>query len=195
MFSKLDQLNKLDARMAKCSQCALRSNCTQVVFGAGSAEAQIMFIGEAPGKKEDELGIPFVGSSGRILDKMLVDIHIKREDVYVTNVCKCRPPENRDPLPEEINACWPWLEKQIEIIDPKIIIPLGNYALNYFLPDAKISQVHGKVLELAIPKIGTRKIFPIHHPAAARQNKKTRALFNTDFQKIPTLLGKIESAE
>jgi uracil-DNA glycosylase family 4 len=195
MLSKKDPLEKLNKKMSACTSCALRSGCTQVVVGAGSAEASIMFIGEAPGKKEDEVGLPFVGSSGRILDNMLAGINIQREDVYVTNICKCRPPENRDPLPEEITQCWSWLEKQITIIDPKIIITLGKYALNYFLPDAKISQVHGKVLEIEIPKIGKRKLFPIHHPAAARQNKKTRTLFKEDFQKIPALLGKIESAE
>lgn len=221
MKSKLQQLNDLNRMMSSCTGCSLRSGCTQVVFGVGNPAAEIMFIGEAPGKKEDELGIPFVGSSGRILDKMFANINIKREDVYphtkntanknsdkkiisspknnnfgvgvyLTNVCKCRPPENRDPLPEEVAQCWPWLEKQIKIIDPKIIVTLGKYALNSFLPNAKISQVHGKVLEIELPKIGNRKIFPIYHPAAARQNKKTRALFEEDFQKIPHILTKIK---
>jgi DNA polymerase len=190
MLNKQEQLEKLNKKMSACDSCILRAGCSCVVFGAGNPEAQIMFIGEAPGKKEDETGQPFVGSSGRILDNIFANINIKREDIYLTNICKCRPPKNRDPLPEEIAQCWPWLEKQIAIIDPKIIIPLGKYALNCFLPDAKISQVHGKVLEIAISKIGKRKIFPIHHPAAARQNKKTRALFEEDFQKIPCLLKK-----
>lgn len=174
--------------MSACSKCSLRENCSRVVFGAGNPEAKIMFIGEAPGKKEDELGIPFVGSSGKILDKMFESIKIKREDVYLTNICKCRPPENRDPLPEEIQECWPWLEKQLEIISPKIIITLGKFALNSFLPEAKISQVHGQLINIEIEKIGKIKLFPLHHPAAARISRKTRALFEEDFQKIPTLL-------
>ncbi|EKE19859.1 MAG: hypothetical protein ACD_8C00094G0003 [uncultured bacterium] len=187
-MNKTEQLTKLNDKMSKCSKCALHSNRGHVVFGTGNPEAKIMFIGEAPGKKEDELGIPFVGSSGRILDKMIESIKMKRQDVYITNICKCRPPENRDPLPEEIQECWPWLEKQIEIIDPKIIVTLGKFALNSFLPVAKISEAHGKIIETKIPKIGNIKIFPLHHPAAARINKKTRAIFEEDFKKIPKLL-------
>ncbi|KKP90319.1 MAG: Phage SPO1 DNA polymerase-related protein [Candidatus Moranbacteria bacterium GW2011_GWC2_37_73] len=174
--------------MSVCNNCKLRKNCSHVVFGAGNPEAKIIFIGEAPGKKEDELGVPFVGSTGRILDKMLASIKIKREDVYLTNICKCRPPENRDPLPEEVAECWPWLEKQIAIISPTIIITLGKYALNSFLPTAKISEVHGKIIDVEIKKIGKIKLFPLHHPAAARINRKTKALFEEDFQKIPNLL-------
>ena len=178
--------------MLACSQCVLRSGCSRVVFGAGNPEAEIMFIGEAPGKKEDETGQPFVGSSGRILDKMLADMHIKRENVYITNICKCRPPKNRDPLPEEIKSCWPWLEKQIAIIDPKVIITLGKYALNCFLPTAKISKVHGHIISLNIKKIGSINLLPFYHPAAARINKKTRTLFNEDFQKIPKIIQQIK---
>ncbi len=185
---KKESLEKLNKKISKCNKCILRSNCSHVVFGEGNPEAKIMFIGEAPGKKEDESGVPFVGSSGKILDKMLEQIKIKREDVYLTNICKCRPPENRNPLPAEVTECWPWLEKQIEIINPKIIVTLGKYALNSFLPTAKISEVHGQLTEINLPKIGTIKIFPIHHPAAARQNKKMRALFEEDFQKISKLI-------
>ncbi|PIP26970.1 MAG: uracil-DNA glycosylase [Candidatus Moranbacteria bacterium CG23_combo_of_CG06-09_8_20_14_all_39_10] len=192
MQSKMQKLNKLNEQMQQCAKCALRKSCSRVVFGEGSAEAEIMFIGEAPGKKEDETGQPFVGSSGRILDKMLADIHIGRKDIYVTNVCKCRPPENRDPNPEEIQMCWPWLEKQIKIINPIIIITLGKYALNYFLPSAKISAVHGQIINIDIKKIGKINLFPLHHPAAARISKKTRALFNADFKKIPNILEKIK---
>lgn len=174
--------------MLRCSKCILRSDCSRVVFGDGNPDAQLMFIGEAPGKKEDELGIPFVGSSGKILDKMFESIKIKRGDVYLANICKCRPPENRNPLPEEIQECWPWLEKQIEIINPAIIITLGKYALNCFLPEVKISETHGKVVNINIKKIGKIKLFPLHHPAAARCNRKTRAMFTEDFNKIPKLL-------
>lgn len=187
---KKEQLKKLNQRVSACKKCILRKDCSRVVFGDGNPEAKIIFIGEAPGKKEDELGIPFVGSSGRILDKMLESMKMKREDVYVTNICKCRPPENRDPLPEEIEECFGWLEKQIEIIKPRIIVTLGKFALNSFLPNAKISEVHGKILEIRLPKIGKQEIFPLHHPAAARINKKTRAIFEEDFKKIPKLLQK-----
>lgn len=191
-LSNHSHLEKLNKKMSACSACDLHAGCTQVVFGSGNPEAEIMFIGEAPGKKEDETGTPFIGSSGRILDKMLAEMHIKRADVYLTNICKCRPPENRDPLPEEINMCWPWLAKQIAIINPKIIITLGKYALNYFLPSAKISEVHGQVIKVDIKKIGKINIFPLHHPAAARQNRKTRALFEQDFKKIPKIIQKIK---
>lgn len=188
MEIKKNKLDNLGSRMSSCSRCKLFSNRRRVVFGAGNPDAEIIFIGEAPGKKEDELGIPFVGSSGKILDKMLASIKMKREDVYVTNICKCRPLENRDPLPEEIQECLPWLEKQIEIIDPKIIVTLGKFALNSFLPIAKISEVHGTIIETNIPKIGKVSLFPLHHPAAARINRKTRELFEADFKKIPNLV-------
>ncbi len=194
-MTKANQLEKLNLEMSQCSKCALRAGCQRVVFGDGNPQAKIMFIGEAPGKKEDELGIPFVGSTGRILDKMLESIQLRREDVYLTNICKCRPPENRDPLPTEIQTCSIWLEKQIQIINPKIIITLGRFALNYFLPQAKISAVHGIILEINTEKIGTIKIFPLHHPAAARINRQTRALFTQDFQKIPTILKQIKKEQ
>ncbi|EKD46902.1 MAG: hypothetical protein ACD_67C00024G0009 [uncultured bacterium] len=176
--------------MMTCSKCALCKKRGQIVFGTGNSDAKIIFVGEAPGRKEAELGIPFVGSSGIILEKMLASVQIKREDVYLTNICKCRPPENRDPLPEEIQECRPWLEKQIGIINPKIIITLGRFALNSFLPDVKISEVHGQTIEIKIPKVGKVNIFPSYHPAAARINRKTRALFEEDFKKIPKLLKK-----
>lgn len=188
MLSKQEQLTRLNKKMLQCSRCALCLNREHVVFGDGNPEAQLMFIGEAPGKKEAELGIPFVGSSGRILDKMLASIKIKREDIYLTNICKCRPPENRDPLPAEVSECWPWLEKQIEIINPEIIVTLGRYALNCFLPEAKISEIHGQVINVKLKKIANRKLFPLYHPAAARISRKTRALFEEDFRKIPSLL-------
>jgi DNA polymerase len=191
-MSKKAHLEKLNKKIEQCSACTLRANCARVVFGEGNPEAKIIFIGEAPGKKEDETGRPFVGSSGKILDTMLESIKINREDVYLTNICRCRPSENNDPEPEEIKACWPNLEKQIAIIDPKIIVTLGKYALNAFLPEAKISEVHGKIQEIELTKIGKRKIFPSYHPAAARQNKKTRTLFQDDFQKIPKILNKIK---
>ena len=194
-MTKADQLKKLNTEISACTQCTLRSGCQRVVFGAGNTQAEIIFIGEAPGKKEDELSTPFVGSTGRILDKLLETIQLRREDVYLTNLCKCRPPENRDPLPAEIQTCSAWLEKQIQLINPELIVTLGRYALNYFLPQAKISQVHGDISEINIEKIGKVKIFPLHHPAAARINRKTRAIFVEDFQKIPNILNQIKKEQ
>ena len=174
--------------MSACSQCALRCGASRVVPGAGNPDARIMFIGEAPGKKEDQLGVPFVGAAGKFLDEMLASIKLKREDVYIANVCKCRPPENRDPLPEEIKLCWPWLEKQIAIIDPQIIITLGRHSLNRFLPDAKISEAHGQTFEINLPRIGKRKLFALYHPAAALYNGSMREILKKDFKKIPKIL-------
>jgi len=187
-MNKETQLEKLNKQMSQCKKCALRAGCSRVVFGDGNPAAKILFIGEAPGKKEDELGIPFVGAAGKFLNEMLATIKLRREDIYIVNVCKCRPPENRDPLPEEIKSCWPWLEKQIEIIDPKIIVTLGRHSLNRFVPDAKISEAHGKVFEINIPKIGKRKIFALYHPAAALYNGSMRKTLLADFKKIKKLL-------
>lgn len=194
-MTKRERLDQLNASMSVCSNCALHCGASHVVPGDGNPDAQIMFIGEAPGKNEDLQGIPFVGSSGKILEKMFESIKLKREDVYLTNICKCRPPENRDPLPEEIAACLPWLEKQIQIIDPKIIVTLGKFALTSLLPTAKISELHGKILEVDFKKIGKKKILSIYHPAAARCNRKTKALFEADFQKIPQILVQLKKEQ
>lgn len=191
-MDKKQRLEKLNKQMSDCSKCTLQCDASRVVFGDGNPEAEIMFIGEAPGKKEDETGMPFMGSSGIILNKILAEINIKREDVYLTNILKCRPPKNRDPLPEEVTECWPWLEEQIAIIKPKVIITLGKHALNSFLPDKKISEVHGQLIKMDFPKIGKINLYPLHHPAAARQNRITRALFHEDFHKIPTILKQLK---
>lgn len=190
-MNKKEKLEKLNALMIMCSKCNLRKNCTQVVPGDGSAEAKIMFIGEAPGKKEDKQGVPFVGAAGKFLSEMLSNINLKREDVYIANVCKCRPPENRDPLPEEIAICWPWLEKQIEIINPKIIITLGRHSLNRFYPEAKISETHGIVFIKTFPNIGKRHFYALYHPAAALYNGSMRQILINDFKKIPKILKNI----
>ncbi len=186
--SKQEQLNELNDRMMKCSQCALHSTCRTVVPGEGSAEAEIMFIGEGPGQKEDELGRPFVGAAGKFLDEMLATINLKREKVYIANVIKCRPPGNRDPLPEEAEACWPWLIEQIKIINPKLIVLLGKHAMERFLPNQKISQIHGKALRRNIPEIGTQVFYALYHPAAALYNGGMRSVLIEDFKKIPAVL-------
>jgi DNA polymerase len=188
----LDELNK---SIRECSKCALRKSCIQVVPGDGSAQAQIMFIGEGPGKKEDELGLPFVGSAGKFLDEMLGTIKLKRTDVYIANTVKCRPPENRDPLPNEKNACWPWLLKQIKIIQPKLIVTLGKHSMEIFLPNFKISQIHGRALRREIPEIGKQIFFVLYHPAAALYNGSMREILIKDFKKIPKVLELLEKEE
>ena len=192
-MSKHSQLQKLNNEMSACSQCALRAGCTRVVPGAGSAEAEIMFIGEAPGKKEDELGVPFVGAAGKFLDEMLASIKLKCEDVYIANVCKCRPPENRDPSPEEIATCWPWLLQQIRIIQPKLIVTLGRHSMERFLTGGKISEMHGTLVQKTISGVGKQNFYTLYHPAAALYNGSMRKTLLEDFSKIPKVLKKIKS--
>jgi len=175
----------------KCS-CALRIQATRAVPGEGSADADIVFIGEAPGKNEDLQGKPFVGAAGKFLAEMLAAIDLKREDIYITNVVKYRPPENRDPSPEEIDACMPWLHTQIRIIRPKIIVTLGRHALGHFIPGKKISEAHGQAFRRTFDDIGEQIFFALYHPAAALYNGGMRATLINDFKKIPALLEKIK---
>lgn len=190
--TNLEQLNK---KMLACSQCALRAGCNQVVPGAGNPEAEIMFIGEAPGKKEDALGVPFVGAAGKFLDEMLATIKLRREDIYIANVCKCRPPENRDPLLEEIATCWPWLLEQIRIIRPRLIVTLGRHSMERFLVGQKISQIHGTLIIKTIPGIGEQNFYVLYHPAAALYNGSMRETLMKDFKLIPKIIEKIKSEE
>jgi DNA polymerase len=177
---------------------------TNLVFGEGSPDCAVMFIGEAPGFHEDRLGRPFVGRAGQLLDTLIKEVGWKREQVYITNVVKRRPPENRDPLPEEIDAYKPYLAEQIKIINPKVIVPLGRFSTNYFLPFAKISRDHGKVFEIeAPPSLPSRReggasriIFPLYHPAAALRSTDVFDELKTDFKKLPDVVsGKIAPAE
>ena len=154
-----------------------------LVFGEGNPEADVMFIGEAPGFHEDRLSRPFVGRAGQLLDKLLAMISWPRESVYITNIVKRRPPENRDPLPEEISAYKPYLDRQIKIINPKIIAALGRFAMNDFLPDAKISKDHG-VAQYA----GDCLILPLYHPAAALRSTQVLKDLEADFKKLPEIL-------
>jgi len=193
MPTKEEKLIALDKKIKACNLCPLRNGCHQVVPGAGSAKAEIMFIGEAPGKKEDELGVPFVGSAGKFLDEMLGIIKLKREDVYIANTVKCRPPENRDPLPEEKEACLPWLIQQIKTIQPKLIVTLGKHSMELFLPGQKISQAHGKAMRREIPEIGKQVFYTLYHPAAALYNGGMRETLIKDFKKITKVLEKIKS--
>ena len=187
-MNKIAEMKKLNKQMSACRKCALRAGCKQAVPGAGSAKAKIMFIGEAPGKKEDESGVPFVGAAGKFLDEMLAIIDLKREDVYIANAIKCRPPHNRDPLPEEKEICRQWLEKQIKVIQPKLIVTLGRHSMNLFFSEQKISEVHGKALRKEISGLGKQVFFTLYHPAAALYNGGMRETLIKDFKKIPKVL-------
>lgn len=188
-------LLELNERMEKECRCSLRKTATQAVPGVGSADADVLFIGEAPGKNEDLKGEPFVGAAGKFLEEMLGSIGMKREDIYITNVVKYRPPDNRDPLPEEIADCAEWLREQVSLIDPKVIVTLGRHALNRFFPDAKISEVHGHAFRREIPGLGVRVFYVLYHPAAALYNGGMRDTLKQDFKKIPKILEKISENE
>lgn len=165
----------------------LAAGATQLVFGEGSADAEVVFIGEAPGKSEDEQGLPFVGAAGKFLNEMLEAIGLKRKDVYITNIVKYRPPENRDPYPDEKAAFLPYLKKQLEVIKPKIVVLLGRHSMESLLPpNLKISQCHGQ------PKRYNGQVYlPLFHPAAALYNNDMRQTLIDDFAKIPKILAKI----
>lgn len=192
MEDKIKKLEKLNKQMLSCKKCSLRKGCNQVVPGEGPASARIVFIGEGPGKKEDELGRPFVGAAGKFLDEMLEIIKLKREDVYIANTVKCRPPENRDPLPEEKDICWSWLEKQINLIEPDLIITLGRHSLEKFLPGQKISEAHGKAFRRDFPGLDRQVFYALYHPAAALYNGSMREVLIKDFEKIPKVLALVK---
>ena len=190
-MSKQEELKALHQKWFKECKCRLKESATQPVPGDGPANARVVFIGEAPGKAEDLEGKPFVGAAGKFLNEMLESIKFKREDVYITNVVKYRPPNNRDPLPEEKEACSKWLEEEIKIINPKLIVFLGRHSLQNFFPNEKISEVHGKILKKKT-KIGDT-FFALYHPAAALYNGSMREVLIEDFKKIPKVLAKISS--
>lgn len=183
-------LRELNERMAEECRCALRETATQSVPGSGRASADILFIGEAPGKNEDLQGIPFVGAAGKFLEEMLGSIGLSRQDIYITNVVKYRPPDNRDPSPEEIKDCAEWLREQILLIDPVVIVTLGRHAMNHFFPEMKISETHGRAFRKTFPDIGGRIFFPLYHPAAALYNGGMRDILKADFCRIPKVLEK-----
>lgn len=173
-----------------CRRCALSSGITHYVPGMGTEQTDILVVGEGPGKNEDLKGLPFVGASGKFLDVLLDSIGLSREKIYITNVVKCRPPENRDPKEEEIAACDQWLEAQILLLNPKIIVTLGRFSMAKFLPGATISKVHGQ------PKrrqSDGRIIYPCYHPAVALYNGSMRAVLLEDFQRLAKVLSQISS--
>lgn len=191
MIFKQNKLNKLNKYWSYNCKCKLKKTATQAVFGNGNVESDIVFIGEAPGKNEDLKGIPFVGAAGKFLDEMLAGIGKKREDIYITNIVKYRPPNNRDPKPEEKEACNLWLINEIKIISPKLIVFLGRHAMTRFFPAEKISDLHGKLLILNTMEFGKQAFLPLYHPAAAQYNGSMRKTLIKDFNKIPKALKKI----
>lgn len=190
-MTKLEQLDKLNKHWQENCKCKLRKTAKQAVFGNGNPNSEIVFIGEAPGKKEDELGVPFVGAAGKFLEELLSYIGMSRTDVYITNIVKYRPPDNRDPLPEEKELCNEWLISEIKIISPKLIIFLGRHSMTRFFPTEKISEIHGKLLIKNTQEFGKQAFMPLYHPAAALYNGGMRETLIKDFKKIKIALGKI----
>ncbi|MFH1193330.1 MAG: uracil-DNA glycosylase [Candidatus Jorgensenbacteria bacterium] len=184
-MTKSESLLALEREIEQDETLPLRES--NLVFGEGSPDAAVLFIGEAPGERENLLKRPFVGRAGQLLDKLIVGLGWKREDVYITNIVKRRPPDNRDPLPEEIAAYLPYLTRQIKILSPKIIAPLGRFAMNYFLPEAKISRDQGKLF-----KVGTYFVYPLFHPAAALRATGTLNELTAAFMKLPAVIAKRE---
>ncbi len=168
--------------------CELHKTATQAVLGEGNPKAEVMFIGEAPGQKEDELGRPFVGAAGQFLDELLGTIGLKRADVYISNVVKYRPPQNRDPTPEEKEQCMPWLMLEIALIRPKVIVPLGRHALGHFFSKLSITEGHGKPQQLTADVT----VFPIYHPAAALHNGGLRQSLYDDFKALGEYLKNLK---
>lgn len=192
--SKSARLNELKEKIINDQVCLeLAEQASQLVMGDGNPDADIVIIGEAPGKNEDEQGKPFVGAAGKFLNEMLAAAGMERSDVYITNIVKYRPPNNRDPLPEEKAAFLPYLLRQLEIIDPKAIVTLGRHSMEYFLPDAKISQIHGQAVRKKVLYHEKTEhewmIIPLYHPAAALYNGGMRQTLIDDFLNVPNLIA------
>ncbi len=185
----MSELEELHQRIASCPDCDLCRTRTHAVPGEGPTDAEVLFVGEAPGFYEDQQARPFVGPAGRFLDELIASIGLRRDQVFITNVVKCRPPDNRDPLPGEMDACRKYLERQIEIIHPKVIVSLGRYSLAWFFPRDTISKVHGQ----AKVRDGTYFI-PMYHPAAALHAGNMRRVIEEDFRKIPAVLERARQA-
>jgi uracil-DNA glycosylase len=171
-----------------CTRCALHQTRTQVVFGSGNADAELMFIGEAPGAHEDRMGLPFVGQAGKLLDKLLAEIGMERGDVFVANVLRCRPPDNRDPHPKEIEACQDYLFRTVDLTEPTVVCTLGNFSTKLLRADTTgISRLHGHD---EVRVIGSRavRLYPLYHPAAALYTPSMQETLRTDFQRIPEIL-------
>lgn len=182
------KLATLTQQIITCKKCPLHKKRTNAVPGEGAVNAELLFIGEGPGSEEDRLGRPFVGAAGKLLTEMLESIELPRTQVFIANIVKCRPPNNRDPEPAEIDACRDYLNEQIKLIQPKLIILLGRHSLNCFLPGQRISEAHGKVFR----RKNGQHFLPLYHPAAALYSPSQRPAHLTDFRKIPQILSQIK---
>ena len=180
-------LEKVAAEVSICTKCDLCKGRTKAVPGEGNPHARIMFIGEGPGFHEDRQGRPFVGPAGQFLVELLASINLKRSDVFITNVVKCRPPGNRDPLPAEINACNDYLERQIAAIDPQVIVTLGRFSMAKFFGGEKISSIHGRAL-----RVDGRICIAMYHPAAGLHQQSLKDTIRVDFKKIPLIMAEAE---
>jgi DNA polymerase len=183
---RAEALEKIAAEVKGCKLCDLWKGRTHAVPGAGNIYSEIVFIGEGPGYNEDKQGLPFVGQSGKYLETLLRLINLKREDVFITNVVKCRPPENRDPLPNEIATCKPYLDQQLNLIDPLIIVTLGRFSMARYFPNGKITQIHGQA-----KFENGRAYYPLFHPAAVLRNQALQPQMEADFKRIPETLAKV----
>ncbi len=181
------ELELIATQVSNCTNCDLHHSRKNAVPGEGPPNAEIMFIGEGPGFHENEQGRPFVGAAGKVLDDLLAKIGMQRSDVFIGNVVKCRPPGNRDPHADEISACSEYLERQIQTIDPKVIVTLGRYSLMYFMPNAKISDVHGKAMQ-----VRGRLVVAMYHPAAGLHQRSLMSTIEEDFKKIPELIARAD---
>lgn len=182
-------LDEIADEIRVCTRCELHRTRTNAVPGEGPPDAQIMLIGEAPGWNEDQQGRPFIGAAGKFLEELLAAAGLTRSEVFITNVVKSRPPGNRDPLPDEIAACAPYLDRQIEVIDPEVIVTLGRFSMARWFPGERISKIHGQ------PKrVGRRLIVPMYHPAAALHQQALKATILEDFGKLPRILAEAEAA-
>ncbi|MFT4039838.1 MAG: uracil-DNA glycosylase [Thermomicrobiales bacterium] len=189
LHEKEAALDEIAVEIRACTRCELSRTRTQAVPGEGPADARIMVIGEAPGWNEDQQGRPFIGAAGKFLDELLGAAGLKRSDVFITNVVKSRPPSNRDPLPDELVACAPFLERQLETIDPDVVVTLGRFSMARWFPGERISRIHGQ------PKRdGKRLIVPMYHPAAALHQQSLKATILEDFAKLPKYLAEAEAA-
>ena len=186
--SKSVLLDQIAVNVKNCSKCGLCKTATNGVPGEGNVNAELMFIGEAPGQQEDLSGRPFVGRAGKMLEKLLEAIHSSREEVFIGNIIKHRPPQNRDPLPNEIAACTPYLDLQLKIINPVLIVTLGRFAMNFFYPEGKITRDHGSLI-----KLDRFFIYPVYHPAAALRNTNFAKALALDFVKIPSILEEVKN--
>ena len=182
---KMTDLNLISESVLICKKCTLGHQRTNAVPGSGNPKSTILFIGEAPGRYEDEQGVPFVGRAGRLLDSLLESIGLDRSEVFVINMLKCRPPKNRDPLPDELKACGPYLNKQIELINPKIIVTLGRLSFAWFFPDIPIGEARGKPINLENGTV----VYPMYHPAAALRNGKIRQKAEQDFLNLQKIIS------